>query len=91
MTHTPGPWRLDGPRYEEVTSHGDNYHVIDAGDPYIVGKPSISGFHLSGFMSTADAQLIAAAPVLLAAAKDVALHYFSPQLYAAIAKAEGRE
>lgn len=59
--HTPGPWRLDDPIHGDVL--GDGYHAIDAGAGIGPGR----GFGLCGFMSPADARLIAAAPELLEA------------------------
>jgi len=65
---TPGPWRLDdGERHHNLLS--DEYHAIDAGPGFYAG-PNIGGFCLTGFMTGADAQLIASAPTMLAALQD---------------------
>jgi len=67
---TQGPWRLDDAERHHNLS--DEYHAIDAGQGFYAG-PHIGGFCLTGFMTRADAQLIAAAPELYDAA-DMALN-----------------
>lgn len=65
MSHTPGPWILDSPAYGEMVDR--DYHFIDAGCGYC--GDGEDGFGLRGYMSLADARLIAAAPDLLEALK----------------------
>ena len=60
VTHTPGPWVLDGPGTEHLL--GDGYHCINSAGLYSYAVMSVSGFLLD-----ADAVLIAASPDLLAA------------------------
>lgn len=66
--HTPAPLRLDDPANDPGRCISADYHFIDAGVGF--HKPDEArGFHLSGWMSKADACLITAAPVLLAQLK----------------------
>ncbi len=68
--HTPGPWRIDNCAMEhrkDLLSQNDGYHYIEAGRGFY-GE----GFDLSGYLSLADLRLIAAAPELLDALKDMA-------------------
>jgi hypothetical protein len=99
--HTKGPWRLDDPIH--ATHIDETYHFIDAGDGL---SHDASGFGISGFLSLANARLIAAAPELLDALKRLREKYSRcARLHgndqktvdisvdfvdAAIAKAEGR-
>jgi len=71
-THTRGPWRLDDPIHADVLS--EDYHCIDAGRGYCT-EDDRNGFGISGFMSLADARVMAAAPTMLAALYE-ALDYF---------------
>lgn len=57
MTHTPAPWSASIDRHGFVT--------LSAGASYV--KDTTDGFNIAGFLSPADAHLIAAAPDLLAA------------------------
>lgn len=66
--HTPGPWRLDSAMHAHVVD--DEYHAIDAGF-------NGDGFSLLGFMSIADARLIAAAPELLETLREFLLYFTS--------------
>jgi hypothetical protein len=62
--HTPAPWYLDDADRHSTSLIEEGYHFIDAGAGFY--KPDHArGFHLSGWMSKADAHLITAAPVLL--------------------------
>lgn len=62
--HTPGPWRAYEPDYLKTTDRElGPYFFIEAGDAAL----SLGGFHLAGYLTPADAHLIAAAPELLAA------------------------
>lgn len=66
--HTPAPWRLGDLENDPGRCISADYHFIDAGVGF--HKPDHArGFHLSGWMSKADACLITAAPVLLASLK----------------------
>jgi len=66
---TPGPWRLDhDPIGSGVFSDNENYHGVEAGHGFI--KDGV-GFNCTGFMSKADARLIAAAPELFEALSDL--------------------
>jgi len=56
---TPGPWRLDD--QERHHNLSEDYHAIDAGPGYYVKS---GGFCLTGFMTRADARLIAEAPTM---------------------------
>lgn len=97
-SHAPGPWR----QYQSGAGIDPCYRNIDAGAGFF--EPGRS-FGLSGFMTPADAALIAAAPDLLNALHAVAnaLEWHENQTVepgqesgaldlarAAIAKAEGR-
>ena len=64
-THTPGPWILTENQKAEDSVFTGNYRLIEAGRGYFTD--SVPGFCLSGYISRADALLIAAAPELLAA------------------------
>lgn len=67
--YTPGPWRLDNDELRSgVFSDNENYHGIEAGDGYLKDG---QGFNCTGFMTKADAQLIAAAPGLYEALNDL--------------------
>ena len=68
VTHTPGPWVLDGPGTEHLL--GDGYHCINSAGLYSYAVMSVSGFLLD-----ADAVLIAASPDLLAALQAMVAHY----------------
>ena len=65
MNHTPGPWREYAPTISGEID--ENYRYIEADDP---AAPTRRAFMLTGFVSPADARLIAAAPDLLNAARD---------------------
>lgn len=67
---TPGPWRVsdsEGINYETADEH---YHYVCAGDG-VYAKGKHIGFELSGCMSIDDARLIAAAPELFEALKQL--------------------
>lgn len=72
LPHTPGPWKQQAPKIDGVV---DAYRWIEAGNGMFPDPDGSnadlnpSGFKLSGFISEADARLIAAAPELLAACK----------------------
>jgi hypothetical protein len=92
--HTPGPWILDDPR--RVRPEYVGYHHIDAGKGFH-DEHTGTDFGLSGFMSEADARLIAAAPDLLDMLKRVlrASPVFErdclyPEACEFVAKVEGR-
>jgi hypothetical protein len=59
--HTPGPWRIDEDEYGHRL-FCDEYHGVCAGKGFFP-----EGFRITGYMSHADARLIAAAPELLEA------------------------
>lgn len=94
MSHTPGPWGA------HIDRHG--FVTLGAGPVYIRGPED--GFNVAGFMSAADARLIAAAPDLLAALEELAhiveeieIYGYAPntavtldRAHAAIAKAKGK-
>lgn len=92
--HTPGPWLLDCKKRHARHLATGGYHTIDAGD--LCNKPESGyvGFSLAGYMSDEDARLIAAAPDLLAALKNISRNaalddaWLEP-VHAAIAKAIG--
>lgn len=66
--HTPGPWLLDAVDTHHVTDPGiDGYHAITAGAGFFSPESKERGFHLTSYMSLADAKLMAAAPDLLEA------------------------
>jgi len=89
-THTPGPWNV------EIS--GDGSIIVFAGDRAMVGAPVIARL-IDRPGSYADARLIAAAPELLAALRDLIAQYRSDigphgdfeRYEDVIAKAEGRE
>ena len=97
-SHTPGPWLVDadtGEHRRRLIEPG--YHFIDAGKGYYSENDGL-GFRLAGYMSLADATLIAAAPELLNALEYL-LSKCEPTLVspsgcdrakAAIAKAKGQ-
>jgi hypothetical protein len=58
MKHTPGPWQQHAPRIDGKIDQ--TYREITAWNGFYP-----EGFGLSGFMSEADARLIACAPELL--------------------------
>jgi hypothetical protein len=64
------PWRLDGASNAHVL--GGDYHVIESGEAHYHPEEGMTGFRLCGFMSMADARLIAAAPDLAEALRAVA-------------------
>ena len=92
MNHTPGPWCV-----EHLPDDGPSIHTDEAG---IARR--IAGVDMGGWRKTsrkeaeANARLIAAAPELLEALRDLlSLHpgtenKWTQQAQAAIAKAEGR-
>ncbi len=65
MNHTPGPWQQHAPRIDGKIDQ--TYREITAWNGF---HPE--GFGLSGFMSEADARLIAAAPEMLEALDKIA-------------------
>ena len=90
MSHTPGPWRLS---YSLPT---DQFVVLSDGSPQgSVARIDVSQSSVLFAQIEPNARLIAAAPELLDALKEVAHHAddecgFMVQVKAAIAKAEGR-
>jgi hypothetical protein len=70
--HTPGPWRYlpDGPSCLRTEIRKPNYRTIEAGHGFF--GDGGHGFELTGYLSEADAMLVAAAPELLAALEAVA-------------------
>lgn len=103
MSHTPGPWKVgysDGSGAENIPREGAE--ITDAYDNVIVRGGSPWGDIAYGVLQGEDARLIAAAPELLEALKNVLDHggttagewvpvAIYKQALAAIAKAEGRE
>jgi hypothetical protein len=99
---TKGKWKEYAP---EILDDNDkpivdeNYRYIEAGEGYLERDPGEKGygegFKISGFISPADARLIAAAPDILAALK-YAVRFLSPNdhdtesMVELIAKAEGK-
>lgn len=67
--HTPGPWREYAPEIDGVVD--DTYRIILSGQGYFAPSDG-PGWSISGFIPPEDAQLIAAAPDLLAVAKQYA-------------------
>lgn len=61
MKHTQGPWIEYAPIIKGESN--ENYRFIGAGMEYF--DEVNGGFHLSGFISPADASLLACAPCLL--------------------------
>ena len=95
-TYTPGPWELREEKQEKIIS---SWH-IHIGDDQIQVFPYKSIYSAdrqqSGLVmddtKLADVQLIAAAPDLLEALKDMGARYGLNELaYEAIAKAEGEK
>lgn len=84
MPHTPGPWRVWAKGYRE--SPPISFNVETSGG-------LIREWLARDIANEADAQLMAAAPELLAALKAIVEHYGDPLKLAraAIAKAEGRD
>ena len=78
--HTPGPWKAiknGSPRLPSDI----NYWGISAGRGcFIHGEPS-AGFKITGFISTENAHLIAAAPELLHAAKSALETLSQPAIF----------
>ncbi len=86
MSHTPGPWR---------THLVDSTSVVDATGDEVAWMQGAYKTDSDVERMEANARLIAAAPDLLEALKQVRLHSAMPhtlreQIEAAIAKAEGR-
>ena len=71
---TPGPWRVDDEIHQNVVE--SDYHVIDGGAGFHGGPAE--GFSAIGFMSVANARLIAAAPNLAEALEPFA-HWANQQ------------
>ncbi len=67
VAHTPGPWREHAPRIDDQ---------VDREYRSILGGSGLrgSGFELTGFISEADAKLIAAAPDMLTALLRIRSH-----------------
>lgn len=66
MKHTPGPWQEAAPEIDGIVE--ENYRFIQAGRG-IKGD----GFKITGYVSPADALLLAAAPDLLQACESALL------------------
>ncbi len=75
-THTPGPWREYAPEISGVVS--ENYRTVTGGEESErFGAPEdqwggAAHFCLTGYLSPSNARLIAAAPDLLALARQYA-------------------
>lgn len=71
--HTPGPWRVlpDEESKHEPGFYNDCYNSIVAGVGYLTSEARNSGFNITGYVSIENAQLIAAAPLLLSALIDL--------------------
>ena len=71
-SHTPGPWRVRNPAYEQCESP-DYIGIKSVKFPYYSTnrEQNWRGFNLSGFISNADARLMASAPDLLGALQDL--------------------
>lgn len=67
--HTPGPWKEHAPNVDGTVD--ETYRRITAGVGFCHGRDE-PGFQLTGYIRPADARLIAAAPELLALAKQYA-------------------
>jgi len=67
---TPGPWREYAPEIDGVVT--PFYRFIDGGDGCGNAEFGYHGFHLSGYIHESDARLMAAAPDLLALARQYA-------------------
>ncbi len=63
MTHTPGPWTVNGPWHIEAPYISQEHNL-----PRIVAQV-VKGFYISDEEREANAALIAAAPALLEACK----------------------
>ena len=100
-THTPGPWHVD----HDQASHGEKLCIVDAEGDIIVRTPITLPESPERAQDQANADLLAAAPELLVACREVAewldlLKQNYPDMAglirgcqkarAAIAKAEGR-
>lgn len=68
IKHTPGEWYVSDDEHGDIAS--DEYHFITAGAG-LCSPPDYVGFEIAGCMSLADARLIAAAPRLLEALRDL--------------------
>ena len=99
-THTPGPWTVIGPvgfvYADDPYGHGQMHVAQVRGWGHLTGRGGGCAFSdkKAATIQDANAHLIAAAPDLLAALKEVASHAddecgFMPLARAAIAKAEG--
>lgn len=64
IVHTPGPWRQFAQNIED--ENDPDYRSISAGSGLFLHR---TGFEITGFISEADARLIAAAPELLEACR----------------------
>ena len=85
MSHTPGPWREYAPKINGEID--EQYRYIEADQP---GEKFQRAFMLTGFVSPADARLIAQAPALadaLAWALDMIEDSLDPEHGAALAHA----
>jgi hypothetical protein len=64
--HTPGPWRFRNPIGDNPDPIRGPYFEISGGG----GSSFVKSFNVSGYVSEADARLMASAPDLLAACKN---------------------
>lgn len=97
MSHTPGPWIECAPEVGGVIS--ENYRLITGGAECEAQADDTSQWgreclRISGYISPANARLIAAAPDLLEALKELVAisdrkHDAWDKAHAAIAKATG--
>lgn len=89
--HTPGPWTYSENAYGAVFVHGGETLTSSVGTEY---KELVAGGNNHNTLTIANARLIAAAPDLLAALKQIVFDWDGEpedmiEASAAIAKAEG--
>jgi hypothetical protein len=69
--HTPGPWRLNDPHAGRNHVLCETYHSIDGGIGFLPDDPAEQGFGVTGYMTLADARLMAAAPEMFKTLSDL--------------------